>query len=147
MLARRSRDGLRQGLVRSNPIKASRAIPGRDNGAARLDSRDTSHQTRLRSGKKSRPLAISTAFFTAPMPGMAFKPVSNMPPRTPFRRIAATTVAAARAAPRIGIDRDSRRDSLAPPHRTTRSLSMSLPPVPLTGLTLQTVFRACIVES
>jgi hypothetical protein len=76
--------------------------------------------TRFLSGKKSRPLAISSAFFAAPMPGIALRPVSNAPPITPFRRMVAMTVAIAIAAPIIGIDLDKRRDSLAPPHLATR---------------------------
>ena len=71
---------------------------------------------RGRSGKKSRPRAISITFFAAPMPGSAFSPVSSAPLMTPFRLIVATTVAAAIAAPRIGIDRETRRDSRAAPH-------------------------------
>lgn len=38
---------------------------------------------------------------------------------SPFRRIVATTVAIAIAAPMIGIDFDSLRESRAPPHRAT----------------------------
>jgi hypothetical protein len=69
-----------------------------------------------RSGKKSRPLTISTAFFSAPTNGIALKPVSSVPLTTPFRRIVDRTVAAAIAVPRTGIDRRNRRDNLAPPH-------------------------------
>ena len=58
-------------------------------------------------------------FFTAPMPGIAFRPVSRAPLSTPFRRIVETTVAAAMAAPRIGIERDMRREKRAPPHRAS----------------------------
>jgi len=72
---------------------------------------------RTLSGKKSRPLISSTAFLAAPMPGMAFRPVSSTPLMTPFRRIVATTVAAAMAAPSTGIDLEIRRDSRAPAHR------------------------------
>ena len=42
---------------------------------------------------------------------------------TPFRLIVATTVAAAIAAPRIGIDRENRRDSRAAPHRARCSVT------------------------
>ena len=68
------------------------------------------------SGKKSRPLTISTTFFIAPTNGMALRPVSSVPLTTPFRRIVDRTVAAAIAVPRTGIDRRNRRDNLAPPH-------------------------------
>jgi hypothetical protein len=56
----------------------------------------------------------------APMPGKALRPVSSTPLITPFRRMVATTVAAAIAAPRIGRDRESRRDNRAVPQRASR---------------------------
>ena len=62
-------------------------------------------------------------FFAAPMPGNAFRPVSSAPLITPFRLIVATTVAAAIAAPRIGIDRETRRDSRAAPQRARCSVT------------------------
>jgi len=59
-------------------------------------------------------------FFAAPTPGSAFRPVSSTPLITPFRRIVATIVATAIAAPRMGMERDTRRESRAPPQRASR---------------------------
>ena len=72
---------------------------------------------------KSRPRTSSTVFFAAPTNGIAFNPVSTIPPKNPFRFMVATTVARAIAVPTIGSDRDIRRDILAPPHLTSRSLT------------------------
>jgi hypothetical protein len=68
------------------------------------------------------PRANSMTFFAAPIPGKALSPVSSTPLITPFRLMVATTVAAAIAAPRIGIERDTRRESRAEPHRVSRLL-------------------------
>jgi hypothetical protein len=57
-------------------------------------------------------------FFAAPTNGMAFSPVSMIPLKKPFRFIVATTVATAIAVPMIGTERETRRESLAPPQRT-----------------------------
>ena len=59
-------------------------------------------------------------FFAAPIPGIALSPVSSAPLTTPFLRIVETTVAAAIAAPRIGIERATRLENRAPPHRASR---------------------------
>jgi hypothetical protein len=72
------------------------------------------------SGKKSRPRTTSTVFFAAPTNGVAFRTLSSAPRKTPFRRIAAPTIAMAIAVPIQGIDRLSRRDNLNPPHRARR---------------------------
>jgi hypothetical protein len=41
-----------------------------------------------------------------------------IPLKNPFRFIVATTVATAMAVPMMGTERDTRRESLAPPQRT-----------------------------
>jgi hypothetical protein len=69
---------------------------------------------------KSRPRTSSTVFLAAPRNGIAFNPVSRMPPNMPFRFIVAATVARAIAVPIHGTDFDTRRDILAPPHRISR---------------------------
>jgi len=73
-----------------------------------------------RSGKKSFPRASSTTFFAAPINGTALRPVSSVPPTTPFRRIVEKTVATAIALPTHGSERLRRRERRAPPQRTTR---------------------------
>jgi len=59
-------------------------------------------------------------FFAAPTIGIAFNPVSTAPLITPFRRIVDATVTTAIAAPIHGSDRDTRRESRAPPQLAIR---------------------------
>ena len=66
--------------------------------------------------------AVTAALHAAPTNGMAFNPVSRMPPKNPFRLMVATTVARAIAVPISGTLRDIRRDTRAPPQRTKRSV-------------------------
>ncbi len=61
-------------------------------------------------------------FFAAPTNGMAFSPVSMIPLKNPFRFIVATTVATAMAVPMRGTERDTLRESRAPPQRTNLSV-------------------------
>ena len=77
---------------------------------------------RGRSARKSRPRANSIAFLVAPTNGIAFRPVSTAPRKNPLRFIVAPIVASAIAVPIHGAARTIRRDSLAPPHRTSRSV-------------------------
>jgi hypothetical protein len=69
---------------------------------------------------KSRPRTTSAAFFIAPRIGTALRPVSSAPPKNPFRRMVAATVASATAVPIHGILRAARLDSRAPPQRAMR---------------------------
>jgi len=81
-----------------------------------------------RSGKKSRPRAISTMFLAAPTRGMAFRPVSSVPLITPLRLMVDATVATAMRAPTQGRERDRRRERRAPPQRVTRCVIVMPPP-------------------
>jgi hypothetical protein len=67
---------------------------------------------------KSRPRTTSAAVFTPPMNGMALSAVSNVPPRNPFRRIAAPSVATASTAPTHGSDWESLLANRLCPYRT-----------------------------
>ena len=64
-----------------------------------------------RSRMKSRPRAISMAFFRPPTNGMALSALSKVPRKSPFRRIAEPTAINAKAAPSHGVDRAKRRAS------------------------------------
>jgi hypothetical protein len=58
---------------------------------------------------KSRPRIASSAFFTAPIPGVASSAVSSAPPKRPLCRIAMPTAAMATTAPSYGMERERRR--------------------------------------
>ena len=67
---------------------------------------------------KSRPRATSKAALSAPMNGIESRPVSTVPPTSPFLRIEPAIVKIAIAPPIHGIDLDNRRAALAPPQLT-----------------------------